>query len=135
MGIEGNRLLAGMQMHLRAIVGKPFRWKHVCVTHVVPFSASFFFFFVSSQLQLKFFWRPTYGIPWQKFTRRLAIPFFLILSNHLSKSESRSKLFVVQFFFLHGKVSENIFIISNRRNNSSRSGKILEQKRAKQKPF
>lgn len=45
MGIEGNRLLAGMQMHLRAIVGKPFRWKHVCVTHVVPFSASFFFFF------------------------------------------------------------------------------------------
>lgn len=59
MGIEENRLLAGgLQMHLRAIVGKTIsmetRVRDTCCT---PFLRHFFFFFlfVSSQLQLKFF--------------------------------------------------------------------------------
>lgn len=68
MGIEENRLLAGgLQMHLRAIVGKTIsmetRVRDTCCT---PFLRHFFFFFpfcfVAIAIEI-FFWRPTYGIP------------------------------------------------------------------------
>lgn len=92
-------------MHLRAIVGKPFRWKHVCVTHVVPFFYVIFFSscFVSSQLQLKFFFFffGAQGILAVKIHQtKLTIPSFLYLYI---------ELFVIQFFYSFIRISEETF--------------------------